>query len=130
MVNKAKSQGTAYETAIVKRLVSQGFAARRLPEGGSLDTGDIEANMFGVDVVIEAKARQVLSVQEALAKARGKAGRHTVPVLFWKRLVPAGGSRRRPVAGEPEVVVMSPDDLHRLLKAAHDLGRYGYPLTD
>lgn len=124
MANKPKQQGTAYESAVVKRLTSWGHTARRLAEGGSLDEGDIEATVHGVRVVVEAKARQVLSVQDVLAKTRGKAGRGSVPVLAWKRLVPvAGSSRRRPVAGEAEVWVLAPEDLRALLDAAYQAGR-------
>ena len=43
MVNKAKKQGTMYETNIVNRLNKEiDFKAQRFAEGGSKDLGDIQ----------------------------------------------------------------------------------------
>ena len=43
MVNKAKKQGTTYETNIVNRLNKEvDFKAQRFAEGGSKDLGDIQ----------------------------------------------------------------------------------------
>ena len=43
MVNKAKKQGTTYETNIVNRLNKEvNFKAQRFAEGGSKDLGDIQ----------------------------------------------------------------------------------------
>ena len=43
MVNKAKKQGTTYETNIVNRLnKEEDFKAQRFAEGGSKDLGDIQ----------------------------------------------------------------------------------------
>jgi len=43
MVNKAKKQGTNYETNIVNRLNKiDNFKAQRFAEGGSNDLGDIQ----------------------------------------------------------------------------------------
>ena len=44
MVNKAKKQGTTYETNIVNRLNKEvDFKAQRFAEGGSKDLGDIQS---------------------------------------------------------------------------------------
>ena len=43
VVNKAKKQGTTYETNIVKRLnKNSNMKAQRFAEGGSNDLGDIQ----------------------------------------------------------------------------------------
>ena len=43
MVNKAKKQGTNYETNIVNRLNKvENFKSQRFAEGGSKDLGDIQ----------------------------------------------------------------------------------------
>jgi hypothetical protein len=43
MVNKAKKQGTTYETNIVNRLnKNKSFKSQRFAEGGSNDLGDIQ----------------------------------------------------------------------------------------
>ena len=53
MVNKAKKQGTTYETNIVNRLnKNDNFKVQRLAEGGSLDKGDIELVINNKDVLI------------------------------------------------------------------------------
>ena len=61
MVNKAKKQGTTYETNIVNRLnKNTNFKAQRLAEGGSLDKGDIELILDNEIVYyLEAKSRQL-----------------------------------------------------------------------
>lgn len=103
-------------------LKAAGFQARRLAEGGAYDEGDVEANLYGFDVIIESKACQSLNVQAILGKARRKAGGKPV-IVWWKRLVRVEGKQlRQPVAGEREVVVLSPSDLLALLAAAHTAG--------
>ena len=42
MVNRPKDQGTRFESRIVRLLQDAGLYARRLPEGGPNDEGDIE----------------------------------------------------------------------------------------
>ena len=70
MVNKAKKQGTTYESNIVKRLnensnmISQSFA-----EGGSNDLVDIHLFVYGVEYFIEAKSMQNLYIHQSLEKA-------------------------------------------------------------
>lgn len=100
----------------------RGHQSRRIAEGGSLDEGDVATDLFGEEWVMEAKARQTLQVQATLAKALEKAG-HGRVLLWWKRLVPGQGSRRTPVAGIAEVVVMTPETLDCLLTAAFNAGK-------
>ena len=50
MVNKAKKQGTTYESNIVKRLnENSNMKAQRFAEGGSNDLGDIQLFVDGVE---------------------------------------------------------------------------------
>ena len=110
-MSKSKAQGTAWESSIVLKLTDAQLRARRLPELGSHDEGDIEMiDNQGARWVIEAKATQTLNVTRVLGKAREKSrGDHTV--LFWKRLVPKKeGMKIRQADGEKEVVIMSMRD--------------------
>ena len=113
-MSKAKAQGTALETWVVKRLQDIGIKARRVAEGGSLDEGDVEAHL-NERWILECKSRQTLSVQTALGKARKKANGHPV-ALVWKRIVKSGKAVRTPVAGERIVVVLSWDDFVKLIE--------------
>ena len=109
-MSKAKQQGTSHESWIVAALRSVGIEARRLPEGGANDEGDIEILLNGERWILEAKSRQTLNIQEALGKARKKAGGTRVG-LVWKRIVKvAGYQNRQPVAGERVVVILGWDD--------------------
>ena len=64
MVNKAKKQGTTYESNIVKRLnENSNMKAQRFAEGGSNDLGDIQLFVDGEEYFIEAKSRQNLNLQ-------------------------------------------------------------------
>ena len=75
MVNKAKKQGTTYETNIVKRLnKNSNMKAQRFAEGGSNDLGDIQLFVDGVEYFIEAKSRQNLNIHQSLEKALEKYG--------------------------------------------------------
>ena len=113
-MSKAKAQGTALETWVVKRLQALGIKARRVAEGGALDEGDVEADLTE-RWILECKSRQTLSVQNALAKARKKA--NGLPVaLVWKRIVKSGKAVRTPVAGERVVVILSWDDFVKLIE--------------
>ncbi len=117
-VSKAKAQGTRYETLLVNWLLAHGYTAERLAEAGIADIGDIRAQLHDSEWILEAKHRQQLSVQATLAKAKQKAKGKPV-LLFWKRLVRTSTSTRRaPVAGVPEVVIMTPEDLLKLLALA------------
>jgi len=116
-MSKARAQGTTHETWIVNELNGLGFTARRLPEGGTYDEGDVETTINEVRWVLEAKARQTLNVQETLGKARKKAGGNPVAVI-WKRLVRVAGTKnRQPIEGERIVVVLSWEDFISLINA-------------
>ena len=107
MVNKAKKQGTTYETNIVKRLNKKSnMKAQRFAEGGSNDLGDIQLFVDGVEYFIEAKSRQNLNIHQSLEKALEKSGDKNT-VLFWKKLKRQSGNKRRSNDGMPEVVSMS-----------------------
>jgi hypothetical protein len=112
LVNKPKSQGTAFETWLVNSINTSLHPigeARRIAEGGSNDEGDITfMDGFNQPWVIEAKATQTLNATRVLGKAREKGGKYTV--LIWKRLtkLKEGQLKRRP-DGEPLVVVMAYD---------------------
>ena len=122
-MSKAKQQGTAHESWIVKGLADAGLKARRLAEGGSGDEGDVEAFLPTGRWVLEGKARSALNIQTALGKARSKAAAAagaSVPVaVVWKRLVRVPGKQtRQPVEGERVVVVLSWDDFVNLVQRA------------
>lgn len=86
MVNKAKKQGTTYETNIVKRLnKNELFKSQRFAEGGSNDLGDIQLLVGNEEYFIEAKSRQNLNIHQSLDKAIDKSGSINT-VLFWKKL--------------------------------------------
>ena len=118
MVNRPKAQGTAWESWLVKRFMSIGLYSRRLPEGGSLDRGDLEIVLENnMTFIVEAKATQTLNVTRVLNKARTKSGDGVMTVLAWKRLVKGDGARRKP-DGEPIVVVMGLDTWEMLVSMA------------
>jgi len=121
-MNRPKSQGTAWESWLVNRFMSIGLYSRRLPEGGSLDRGDLEVvtNTSGT-FIIEAKSTQTLNVTRVLNKARIKSGDGVMCVLIWKRLVKLkdGQKKRRP-DGEPMVVVMGLDTFELLVSVYND----------
>ena len=108
MVNKAKKQGTTYESNIVSRLNQfKRFKAQRLAEGGSLDKGDIELIINNNDIYyIEAKARQNLNLHQSLDKALDKSKSENT-IVFWKKLKLQKGNNKRTNDGIPEVVTMS-----------------------
>ena len=115
MVNKAKKQGTTYETNIVKRLnKNSNMKAQRFAEGGSNDLGDIQLFVDGVEYFIEAKSRQNLNIHQSLEKALEKSGDKNT-ILFWKKLKKQSGNKRRSSDGMPEVVSMSYDLFIHLL---------------
>jgi len=108
MVNKAKAQGTAWETAVKKRLISAHFMdPRRLAEGGSQDEGDVHFRDWDRERwVVECKARANLNVTQTLAKAKKKAGPGNRVIVAWKKLTRSEGNERRTADGEPDVVIM------------------------
>jgi len=120
-LSKSKAQGTAWETKIVDTLNRRFLRARRMPELGSKDQGDIEFfDNYGHRWVIEAKATQALNVTRVLHKAKVKSGQYDDPAhlgtaLFWKRLVKTGKKIRQP-DGVKEVVVISMADFLYLVK--------------
>ena len=111
MVNKAKKQGTNYETNIVNRLNKvENFKSQRFAEGGSKDLGDIQLFADNEEYFIEAKSRQNLNLHQSLEKAIEKSS-NVNTVLFWKKLKRKGENKRRTNDGMPEVVSMSYDCL-------------------
>lgn len=116
MVNKAKKQGTTYETNIVTRLnKQQNFKVQRLAEGASLDKGDIELIINNQHTYyIEAKSRQNLNIHQTLDKALEKSSSENT-VIFWKKLKRKSGNQKRSSDGVPEVVSMSYDLFLKLI---------------
>ena len=118
-MSKNKKQGTRHESWVRDQLKDLGLYARRLPEGGPYDEGDVEVLIDGRRWVLEAKATQALNVQATLAKARRKAAAYEkdTPVgVIWKRLVRVPGKQlRQPVEGERVVVVLGWQDFCNLL---------------
>ena len=115
-MSKSKAQGTKWETYIVAVLNKRFLRARRLPELGANDEGDIEFfDSHDKRWVIEAKATQTANVTRILAKAIGKS-RGDFTVLFWKRIVPTEGKKIRQADGEKEVVVMRMVDFLYLVR--------------
>lgn len=97
MANKPKNQGTAWETAIVRRARQKGLNSNRLPLQGVGGEPDLE---IGYPTV---------------------AG--DIPAVVWKRLVKAKGKKKRVPDGAPEVVVLSLDDflhIYELADTSHD----------
>lgn len=121
-MTKEKIQGTNFENWTAAEFVNRGHASRRLPEGGSKDEGDLEVFLNGERSIIECKARQQLSIQLTLSKARKKAAGLPV-IIFWKRIVKTEGKvTRQPVGGERVVVAMSSEDFFRVLNNAYEKG--------
>ena len=115
MVNKAKKQGTTYESNIVNRLnKNQDFKSQRFAEGGSKDLGDVQLYVKEEEYFIEAKSRQNLNLHQSLEKAIQKYGNINT-VLFWKKLKRKGANKRRTNDGLPEVVSMSYELFIKLL---------------
>jgi hypothetical protein len=96
-MSKSKQQGTTHETSVKRRLQDAGIPADRLPEGGSLDPGDVWA----------------ISMPEP--------GFDDEVAVWWKRLskLKDGQKNRRP-DGEPEVVIITPEFFLALVAAWED----------
>ena len=115
MVNKAKNQGTTYETNIVNRLNKHKlFKSQRFAEGGSNDLGDIQLLVGDEEYFIEAKSRQNLNIHQSLDKAIDKSGSENT-ILFRIKLKKRDGNSRRSSDGMPEVVTMSYDLFVKLM---------------
>lgn len=116
MVNKAKKQGTNYETNIVNRLNKiDNFKAQRFAEGGSNDLGDIQLFINDEEFFIEAKSRQNLNLHQTLDKAINKSGDINT-LVFWKKLKRKSNNERRSNDGVPEVISMSYELFVKLLE--------------
>ena len=116
MVNKAKKQGTNYETNIVNRLNEvKNFKAQRFAEGGSNDLGDIQLFINDEEFFIEAKSRQNLNLHQTLDKALNKSVDENT-LVFWKKLKRKTSNERRTNDGVPEVISMSYDLFVKLLE--------------
>ena len=116
MVNKAKKQGTNYETNIVNRLNKiDNFKAQRFDEGGSNDLGDIQLFIDDEEFFIEAKSRQNLNLHQTLDKAINKSGDINT-LVFWKKLKRKSNNERRSNDGVPEVISMSYELFVKLLE--------------
>ena len=116
MVNKAKKQGTNYETNIVNRLNKvNNFKAQRFAEGGSNDLGDIQLFIVDEEFFIEAKSRQNLNLHQTLDKAINKSGELNT-LVFWKKLKRKTNNERRTNDGVPEVISMSYELFVKLLE--------------
>lgn len=99
-MSKPKAQGTAWESAFVRKAQEAGLLADRMPEGGMNDAGDV----------------WIGDVPRRLGDPR--IGSRDVAVLAWKRLVEVRYPSRRVPDGVPSVVVMSTDDFFTLAKTA------------
>ena len=116
MVNKAKKQGTTYESNIVKRLnENSNMKAQRFAEGGSNDLGDIQLYIDDEEFFIEAKSRQNLNLHQTLDKAINKSGDINT-LVFWKKLKRKSNNERRSNDGVPEVISMSYELFVKLLE--------------
>ena len=116
MVNKAKKQGTNYETNIVNRLNKiDNFKAQRFAEGGSNDLGDIQLFIDDEEFFIEAKSRQNLNLHQTLDKAINKSGDINT-LVFWKKLNRKSNNERRSNDGVPEVISMPYELFVKLLE--------------
>ena len=118
MVNKAKKQGTTYETNIVNRLnENNNLKAFRLAEAAANDLGDIKLIVNNDEYFIEAKFRQNLNIHQSLYKALQKSDSENT-VLFWKKLKMSEGNSRRTTDGLPETVTMTYELFVKLLNNA------------
>lgn len=116
MKSRPKDLGTAFETWLVNNFKRIGLFSRRLPEGGSLDLGDLEVVLDnGMTFIVEAKAREVLNVTREMEKARVKSGDGVNTILIWKRLTKEKGKKRRTPDGQKIVCVIGIDTLELLL---------------
>ena len=111
MSNRAKSDGTEWESHLVSMAHARGWKAWRISEGGQYDYGDVAIELpSGRTIVLEAKRRTQLNIHATNDKASAKVADnleripHEVTAVgtAWKRLVDRGG-KRRVQAGKPIV---------------------------
>lgn len=123
-----RAKGVAFESAVVAKVQACGLMARRLPEGGPDDQGDVEVWLpDGRRVVVECKHTDALSVHRVMAKTLRKAarGRHpaSASAVCWKRGRKTGDSGRSVTVEPGPVVVMALDEWIGLLagqSSAHE----------
>jgi hypothetical protein len=81
-MSKARSKGTAFETAFTRYLVANGLPANRT--GFSSPHGDVEVS--GLPIVFEGKNCQTMTLAAWVDQATRSAERtHRIPVVFHKR---------------------------------------------
>lgn len=114
---KPKTQGTRFETWLVNQANTYpNLTARRLPEGGVHDQGDIEiTNQTGTHIV-EAKHRQALNPHLTLHNTIRKAASNTA-ALAWKRTIRKPGNTNRTPTGEPTIICITLDRYLQLLNS-------------
>lgn len=96
-MNKPKAQGTAWETAFVRKAQEAGLLADRMPEGGMNDAGDVW-----------------------IGDTPSPFETTDIAIVAWSRLVKNGDGRRVP-DGARSVVVMDVADFLTLAQyAIHD----------
>lgn len=98
-MNKPKRQGTAWETALVRKAQDAGLMADRMPEGGMNDAGDVWIG--------DVPSREIVALD--------------IPVVAWSRLVKNGDSRRIP-SGARSVIVMDTADFLMIATQATSAG--------
>lgn len=89
---KPKDQGTRAETRIIGAHLVRGIQARRLPEGGLHDEGDVEiipSRLFRI--VGEVRDRERMNDAEALEKAIAKSRTYRTVLFRTQRYKPNGG---------------------------------------
>lgn len=121
MVNKAKNQGTAYETEL--RLMCQdylgsGWDITRMADGGTLDEGDLLLRHLGTGYafIIEAKNVSQMNIHNEVNKAVIAAKTKPTAVI-WRRLKKQPGNERRTRVG-PDIVALTVPEFLALLRAA------------
>ena len=120
MSNRSKQQGTAWESAIVRRFTDEGINAWRLSEGGQYDLGDVMLDEYGI--VIECKDTTQLNLHQAVAKANRKAARRGhIAAGAWKRKKRQNGNQRRTQVGPPIVAMLLDDYLLLLHHLPHGI---------
>jgi len=124
MTNRAKRQGTAFETALVAAFNAvPGVDARRLAEGGRNDRGDLEiATIDHPPIVVEAKCAERISVHHVVHKAAEKAQNGRRAAVVWKRLSKStpDAKRRTEAPGGPVVAMPLHLFLQLLESNSHD----------
>jgi len=81
MANPNKAKGTAWETAICRFLIANGFDARRKVQRGSHDEGDVEIRELP-DVVVQAKNQGQLRLPEWMDATTDQGMAAAAPLAF------------------------------------------------